>query len=135
MRHPARRPRRPRSANTPTRCSRRWDTHGTKSPLSDSKACLHEAPMTAASILSSVDNGIGRIVLNRPEKRNALTEVMIAAVLDALDRFSRDDDVRVVVLSAAGGSFCAGVDLADMQTVREQRGSFDYGLLPELFER
>ena len=87
------------------------------------------------SVLSSADNGIGRITLNRPDKRNALTHAMMTAILEALDRFSRDDAVRVVVLSAAGSSFCSGVDLADMQAVREQRGSFDYELLPEVFKR
>ena len=91
--------------------------------------------MTDLFVLSSTDNGIGRIVLNRPDKRNALTHAMMMAILDALDGFGRDDAVRVVVLSAAGTSFCSGVDLADMQTVREQRGSFDYELLPEVFTR
>jgi enoyl-CoA hydratase len=91
--------------------------------------------MSDATLLSSADHGVGRIVLNRPDKRNALTHAMMSAILDALDRFSRDDAVRVVLLSAAGPSFCSGVDLADMQAVREQRGSFDYELLPEVFSR
>jgi enoyl-CoA hydratase len=91
--------------------------------------------MSDAFVLSSADSGVGRIVLNRPDKRNALTHAMMTAILDAVDRFSRDDAVRVVLLSAAGPSFCSGVDLADMQAVREQRGSFDYELLPEVFTR
>jgi enoyl-CoA hydratase len=91
--------------------------------------------MTDECVLSSAAAGVGRIVLNRPAKRNALTHAMMTAILDALDQFSRDPAVRVVLLSAAGTSFCSGVDLADMQTVREQRGSFDYELLPEVFTR
>src|SRR4029077_13807364 len=84
-----------------------------------------EIDMTDLPVLSSADDGIGRIVLNRPDKRNALTHAMMTAILDALDGCSGDDGVGVVVVSAAGTSFCSGVDLADMQAVREQRGSFD----------
>jgi enoyl-CoA hydratase/carnithine racemase len=91
--------------------------------------------MTGEHVLVAADHGIGRIVLNRPEKRNALTHAMMTTILDALDQFGRDDGIRVVVVSARGSSFCAGVDLADMQAVREQRGSFDYELLPEVFLR
>jgi len=91
--------------------------------------------MSDAHVLTSAENGIGRIVLNRPDKRNALTHAMMTAILEALDAFGRDDGIRVVLLTANGSAFCSGVDLADMQAVREQRGSFDYELLPEVFER
>jgi enoyl-CoA hydratase/carnithine racemase len=93
------------------------------------------ATMTDSQVLISADAGVGRIVLNRPDKRNALTHAMMTAILDGLDRFASDDAVRVVLLSANGSSFCSGVDLADMQAVREQRGQFDYELLPEVFRR
>jgi enoyl-CoA hydratase len=86
-------------------------------------------------VLVDSAEGIGRITLNRPEKRNALTHSMLERLLAAIDEFERADDIRVVVLTAAGSSFCSGVDLADMQAVREQRGSFDYELLPEVFTR
>ena len=91
--------------------------------------------MPDAHILTSAESGVGRIVLNRPDKRNALTHAMMTAILDALDAFGGDDAIRVVLLTANGSAFCAGVDLGDMQAVREQRGSFDYELLPEVFER
>ena len=56
--------------------------------------------------------GVRTVRLNRPEKRNAITSAMYAALADAL--CGADDDVRVVVLTGAGGSFTSGNDLADM---------------------
>ena len=51
------------------------------------------------------------IVLNRPDKKNALSDAMYRALIDALGRAQTDDDVRVVLLRAEGDCFCAGNDL------------------------
>lgn len=51
------------------------------------------------------------ITLNRPEKRNAIGDDMIAALLADLDRAVSDDAVRLIVLTGAGTAFCAGADL------------------------
>jgi enoyl-CoA hydratase len=62
-----------------------------------------------------VDNpseGVARITLNRPEKRNAISTPMRAELLDALAAHDNDPDVRVTVLRGAGGCFSAGYDLA-----------------------
>jgi len=59
------------------------------------------SPMSDAHLITSAENGVGRIVLNRPNRRNALTHVMMTAVLEALDAFGRDDAVRVVLLSSS----------------------------------
>jgi methylglutaconyl-CoA hydratase len=62
----------------------------------------------------------GTIVLNRPDKRNAISREMIADLLQALDDFHGEKDVRAVILTGAGVAFCAGMDLAEMQqTARE----------------
>jgi methylglutaconyl-CoA hydratase len=62
----------------------------------------------------------GTIILNRPEKRNAITREMIADLLQALDDFHGEKNVRAVILTGAGTAFCAGMDLAEMQqTARE----------------
>jgi enoyl-CoA hydratase/carnithine racemase len=53
------------------------------------------------------------IVLNRPEKLNAINKAVLAGLHDALDRAAADDDVRVVVVTGAGRAFSAGYDLAD----------------------
>lgn len=59
--------------------------------------------------------GIARLVLNRPDKHNALNAAMIREITDAATRLANDNSVRAVVLSASGRSFCAGGDLAWMK--------------------
>lgn len=58
------------------------------------------------------ENGIGLIVLNRPEKLNAFTPLMGREIFQALDQADEDDQVRVVIFTGAGRSFCAGADLS-----------------------
>jgi enoyl-CoA hydratase/carnithine racemase len=56
-----------------------------------------------------------RIVFDRPEKRNALDQASYLAAIAALETASADDELRVVLLSGAGGVFTAGNDLADFR--------------------
>ena len=63
-------------------------------------------------ILHRVEDGIARIVLNRPTVGNALAPEHRQVVGEHLDRASRDADVRVVVVSATGSAFCTGGDLS-----------------------
>tara|TARA_R110002110_G_scaffold49669_23_gene147527 strand:- start:2487 stop:3269 length:783 start_codon:yes stop_codon:yes gene_type:complete len=68
------------------------------------------------SISLSVDaRGVAALTLNRPEKRNALSALMIDEVTQAAKSLGADPSVRVVVLGAAGDSFCAGGDLGWMR--------------------
>jgi methylglutaconyl-CoA hydratase len=57
------------------------------------------------------EDAVGRIILSRPEKRNALDAEMIRQLSAAFEAAARDRAVRVVVLSAEGEDFCAGADL------------------------
>jgi methylglutaconyl-CoA hydratase len=70
-------------------------------------------------VLYSVEDAIARITLNRPEKRNALNPALIAGIKDALREASRDERVRVVVITGAGKDFCSGADLAALQQIAE----------------
>jgi methylglutaconyl-CoA hydratase len=65
-------------------------------------------------ILYSVDGAIARITLNRPEKRNALNDELIAVLKDSLALAAEDEQVRVVLLIGAGQDFCSGADLASL---------------------
>jgi enoyl-CoA hydratase len=67
--------------------------------------------MTAPVVLYEKTGRIARITLNRPDKLNAINDVLPQALRDAVGEANRDDAVHVIVLSGAGRAFCAGYDL------------------------
>jgi methylglutaconyl-CoA hydratase len=78
------------------------------------------------------------LTLNRPERRNAIGQEIIAGLHDALDRALDDDSVRGVILTGAGSAFSAGVDLSEVRDQKER--SYDEHLaaaeaLARLFRR
>ncbi len=64
-----------------------------------------------SELLETIDNGVATLTMNRPEARNAMSGEMIAALLEALPRLGADSSVRCIVLTGAGGAFCAGGDV------------------------
>ncbi|MFI4976657.1 MAG: enoyl-CoA hydratase-related protein [Caulobacterales bacterium] len=62
-------------------------------------------------LIETVEDGVATLTMNRPEARNALTGPMGAALSEAVQRLAADPKVRVVVLTGAGGAFCAGGDV------------------------
>ena len=56
-------------------------------------------------------DGVLRLTLDRPDRRNALDDAVVAALIDAVDAAGRDEDVRVIVLSGVGEHFCSGFDI------------------------
>jgi enoyl-CoA hydratase/carnithine racemase len=75
------------------------------------------------TILVQRDGGIVRIVLNRPERLNAITWPMMEELLDAIDACGRDESVRVVALSGAGRVFSSGDDIVDGMGDRTRGGT------------
>lgn len=69
--------------------------------------------MTENSVLYQVEEGIARITLNAPARRNALDYEMVQALIGTLRTAEEDSNVRVVLLEAAGESFSAGGDLRE----------------------
>lgn len=69
-------------------------------------------PIAAPAAYYESDGRIGRIVLNRPENRNALSAEMHQGLSAALDAFDADAEARVLVIKATGPTFCSGFDLA-----------------------
>jgi len=72
---------------------------------------------TDSVVLYEVAEGVARITLNRPAKRNALNDDLIAGLKALLRRAHEDDDVRVILLTGAGSDFCSGADLAALQKI------------------
>jgi methylglutaconyl-CoA hydratase len=63
--------------------------------------------------------GIATVTLNRPDKRNAISYVMIDELLAALDEVAASP-ARVLILTGAGKAFCSGMDLEDLQTITQR---------------
>src|ERR1051326_2095007 len=70
-------------------------------------------------VLYAVEGAVARITLNRPEKRNALNEAVIAGVKESLRSVANDERVRVIVIAGAGRDFCSGADLSALQKITQ----------------
>src|SRR6056297_4219248 len=71
-------------------------------------------------ILERNDTGaIARLTLNHPEKLNALSDAMLAALADEFEALAADEKIRVVIIAGAGKAFCAGHDLKEMTQGRQ----------------
>ena len=85
-----------------------------------------------------IENRIGHIFLNRPDKRNALNSELVTELKAAFDAYENNDEVKVIVLGGNGDAFCAGADLGYLQTL--QNNTFEENLedsshLMELFDK
>ena len=69
--------------------------------------------MQYQTIATAIAEGVATITLSRPEKRNAMNPRMHEEITDALDELRYDDEAAVVVITGAGNSFCAGMDLKE----------------------
>lgn len=73
--------------------------------------------MNYQQILYSLDGTTAVITLNRPERMNALTQVLEAELRDAIEQAGRDAGVRAIVLTGAGRAFCAGMDMDELKVL------------------
>jgi 2-(1,2-epoxy-1,2-dihydrophenyl)acetyl-CoA isomerase len=74
-------------------------------------------------LLATIDDGIAVLTFNRPERRNALSPAMLSATARMLGDFETNDDVRCIVVTGAGGAFCAGGDVKGMAGESDGSGS------------
>jgi methylglutaconyl-CoA hydratase len=92
-----------------------------------------------STVTTSIDSrGVVTLSLNRPEKHNALDGVMMGELTDALTKINSDPNARVVVLTGAGASFCAGGDIGHMRSMlnfSEQENVADALVLARLLRK
>ena len=72
------------------------------------------------AIRYEVDDRVATITIDRAEKRNAMTYAVLREFHEAVARAGADDAVHAVVLTGAGGAFCAGTDLSDLAATPEE---------------
>ena len=78
------------------------------------------------SLLVTIEQHIATVTLNRPEIRNAFNDEMISELTTAFNKLGANDEVRIIVLAAAGKAFCAGADLNWMRAMADY--SYDENL-------
>lgn len=82
--------------------------------------------MTEDPILLSIDGPVATVTLNRPAVLNALSQAMIAALLQTFRDLSADPDLRAVILTGAGRAFSCGVDLKELSEAIDVKSHFDW---------
>jgi len=79
--------------------------------------------MSDKVLLTREENGIGRLILNQPQKRNALSQEMWQWVAIRVNEAVKDPAIRVLVIEGAGGSFAAGADISEFKSAYATRES------------
>jgi enoyl-CoA hydratase/carnithine racemase len=74
-------------------------------------------PVESQTVVYEVAEGVATVILNRPDRLNAWTPEMGALYFDLLEKAGADPDVRVIVVTGAGKGFCAGADMALLQSI------------------
>jgi len=81
----------------------------------------NELSLTTDKVIARIDGAVGHVIFNNPERYNAVSLEMWDAVTTALTAFADDDQVRIVILSGAGGkAFVSGADISKFE---KERGS------------
>src|SRR2546423_12375091 len=75
--------------------------------------------MEDSPVIYAIEGAVALVTLNRPEKRNALNDALVAALKDALRDADAREEVRAVVLTGAGADFCSGADLSALKKISE----------------
>jgi methylglutaconyl-CoA hydratase len=94
--------------------------------------------MTDSNLLIEIENGVAKLILNRPDVHNAFDDVLIQRIISALNNVEADDSVRVVVLTSQSKHFSAGADLnwmKRMAVLTEQENRDDAQQLAELMHK
>ncbi len=82
--------------------------------------------MTQTDLRVEIDvDGVGRIILDRPEAKNALTVGMRDGIIDAVRSFRVDPSVRAVLVTGEGDAFCAGMDLSASTVAQAGKPGFN----------
>jgi methylglutaconyl-CoA hydratase len=83
--------------------------------------------MSKPLVVCELKESVALVILNRPEKRNALSRALVAELSGAIDELAGKPEVRAVVLAGAGPAFCTGMDLNEAAAIDETPGTDSSG--------
>ena len=82
--------------------------------------------MSYSTVLVEKTDGVALVTLNRPDKKNAMNPQLHEDMTAALEDLRYDDEARVLVITGAGDSFCAGMDLKEVfHALKSHRARYD----------
>ena len=81
---------------------------------------MKDYPTPPPGLVVEADGAVLRVRLDRPERRNAITDDMVYALIDTVEAAGSDEAVRVIALSGAGEHFCSGFDLGERGSADEK---------------
>jgi enoyl-CoA hydratase/carnithine racemase len=90
--------------------------------------------MSESLVLFEVCDGVARVTLNHPEKRNALSLVMLTTLGDVIGQCANDRTVRIVIIKAVGTAFSAGHDLRELANATPRDTAELFGLCTQVME-
>jgi len=76
-------------------------------------------------VFGTIEDGVGTITLNRPDRRNALSDQMISGLVSLLETMQESDEVGAIVITGAGKAFCSGGDVQDFDAKGGEGGGAD----------
>ena len=88
-------------------------------------------------VLTEIIDGVGVMTLNRPDKFNCISSVLMEGMNAAIEAFDNDPGVRVILLNANGKTFCTGADLDEVKDARKSHAKLKIfiGRIHEVFRR
>jgi 2-(1,2-epoxy-1,2-dihydrophenyl)acetyl-CoA isomerase len=101
-------------------------------PASNGRGAL--PPNNPPAVLLTVEKGVAELVLNRPDKMNAINDAMVADLMAGLDTAERDG-ARALLVRGEGRAFCSGRDLSDADPLREDGEQILRDVLNPIVER
>ena len=81
---------------------------------------MKDYPEPTDGLAIAHDGGVLRVRLDRPERRNALTDEMVLALIETIEAAGSDESIRVIALTGTGDDFCSGFDLGQRGTGEEK---------------
>ena len=85
------------------------------------------------SVLFEIENNIASIILNRPDRSNAINQDLLKHLYDYMDKIIKDDNIYVAIITGKGKSFCSGIDLAAFENDNLLDPRNDGTDLPDIF--
>src|SRR5262245_34488727 len=116
-------------------CKRIWIPHFVRD-FRNNQSWKFPSPVfyLPAVIITQVQDRVGFLTFNRPDKLNALNAELLSASIDALRSWSKDPDIGAIVVTGAGRAFCAGGDVSAMAQPTEQSHEQNIDRLREMQE-